>query len=183
MIPICPCRHSHFDRADFFHRLLRTKICFSDEKYHVLNKLKRVRQQQVLHFAVVKAAPVFSLQKRPSNFDLQFLGIIPVEPRRSDDSLTVFVDDDKCAAGFERFFEENPEYFFLVTIVLGMLLPNERIRCNRKQLVPIVGDKRPKLDELASQMWLKIKRHCICGFGLADASQLLALRHKLPGIA
>ena len=63
-----------------------------------------------------------------------------------------------------------------------MLLPDPQIRCDRKKLVPIFGPKWPKLDEFASQMWLKIKHHCICGFGLTDTLRLRALRYKLPGV-
>src|SRR5439155_3872227 len=126
--------------------------------------LKRLRQQSILHPAVVPAGPVFSRQKRPSNFDLRFLRIIPVEPRRPDDSLILFIDHNERATGFQCIFEENSEHIFPVTIALRMLLPNERIRRDRKKLAPIVRRQRPQLDQFAFQVWLKIKRHCICGF-------------------
>ena len=44
-ISIGPCRRSDFGRANFFHRLLRANVVFSDEEYNVLDKLERVIEQ------------------------------------------------------------------------------------------------------------------------------------------
>jgi hypothetical protein len=38
-------RRSNFDRANFFHRLLRANVLFSDEEHNALNKLEGVIQQ------------------------------------------------------------------------------------------------------------------------------------------
>src|SRR5262245_12587107 len=122
------------------------------------------------------AAPVFSRQKRPSNFDLRFLPIITIEPCGSDDLLSVSVDRDKRSAGFQRFSEKILENMLVVTIPLGVLLPDERIRRDRKQLVPIVRCERPQLDQFASQMWLKIEPHCICEFRFDSRSHDALLR-------
>ena len=121
MIPIYPGRRSHFDRADFFHRPLRTDVVFSDKEYNGLNKFERMSQQQLFHFAVVPPAPIFSREKRPSNFNLRFFRIIPVKSRRADDLSRLRIDHNKRSPGFQRVFEENSEYIFLVAITLRML--------------------------------------------------------------
>src|SRR4029077_4164123 len=95
------------------------------------------------------AAPVFSSEKCPSNFDLRFPRIITVEARGPDDPLSLPIDDDERAAGFQRVSEENSEHLFFVTIPLGMLFPDERIRSDRKQLVPIVRCEWTQLDQFA----------------------------------
>jgi len=40
-----------------------------------------------------------------------------------------------------------------------LLFPDERIRRDRKQLVPVVKSKRPQVEKFAFQMWLKIECH------------------------
>ena len=67
-----------------------------------------------------------------------------MESRRSDDLLSLRVNHDKRSAGFERVFEENLEYIFLVTVVLRMLFPDERVGRDGKKVVPIF---RPQADE------------------------------------
>jgi hypothetical protein len=46
-----------------------------------------------------------------------------------------------------------------MAIVFGVLFPDESIGCDGKKTVPIFRYERPKLDQFAFQMWLKIKRH------------------------
>lgn len=159
MIAVCPRSHSNFGRANFFDGLLGANIIFSDEEHYAVNKLEGVIQQQAFHFRIVSAAPVFSREKRPSNFDLGFLLIVPVEPCRPDDLLNLPINDDERTAAFQGLFEENFEYVFSVTIVLRMLFPDERIRRDREQFVPIVRRERPQFDQFAFQMWLKIECH------------------------
>lgn len=80
-----------------------------------------------------------------------------MESRRSDDFLGFSIDHDKRSSGFQSAFEEDFEYFFLVAIALRMLFPDQRIRCDCKQVIPIFGPERAKLDQFAFQMRLKIK--------------------------
>src|SRR5438876_2601296 len=149
MIPVRPRHQSDFDRTNFLHRFLRTKILFPDKEHDALNKLKRVIEQQLFHFPVVTTAPEFSRQKRPSDFNLGFLWIITVESRRSDDVLRLCVDYDKRSAGFQRFSEKNLKYLILVSIALRMLFPDERVRRDGKKIVPVFRCERPKFDQLA----------------------------------
>src|SRR5204863_3409518 len=44
-ISVGPCRRSDFGRANFFHRLLRANVVFSDEYYNVLDKVDGIMQQ------------------------------------------------------------------------------------------------------------------------------------------
>src|ERR1043166_2394767 len=83
---------------DLFHRLLRAPIARADEKYDVANKSEGVPQHQVLHLAVVNAAPICPRQKRESDFDFAPLLVVPEIARRADDAPVFFVDHDDRAA-------------------------------------------------------------------------------------
>lgn len=53
--------------------------------------------------------------------------------------------------------EEDPELFFFVAVVVGMLLPDERVSSDREELVEIGGVEGPELQELPPQNGLQIK--------------------------
>ena len=89
--------------------------------------------------------------------NLRSLGVVAIEPRGSDDLLTLCIYDDKGSAAFQRFSEEDFEYILLVTIALRMLFPDERVGRDGKKIVPVFRPERAKLDELTFQVWLKIK--------------------------
>src|SRR4029077_238961 len=91
--------------------------------------------------------------------DFRFLRIVTVIPRGSDNSFALRVYHNKRSARFERTFEENFEYVFLVAITLRMLFPDQRVRRDSKKIVPIFWGKRAKFDQFTFQMWLKVKKH------------------------
>ncbi len=49
----------------------------------------------------------------------------------------------------------------LVAILRGMLLPNERVRSHREEVIEIIGSKRPELEELAFQNRLEVEGHIL----------------------
>jgi hypothetical protein len=73
--------------------------------------------------------------------------------------LSLPIDNDERAAGFQCILKKNSEHIFFATIPLWMLLPDQRIRRDRKQLVPIVRLERAKLNQFAFQIWLQIECH------------------------
>jgi len=103
----------------------------------------------LFQFPVVTSAPIFSRQKRPSNFNLRFLWGVTIEPRGPDDLLTPRIYNDKRPAAFQGLSEEDFKYIVLVAIALGMLFLDERIGRDGKKVVPIFGRERAKLDEFA----------------------------------
>src|SRR5205085_9314696 len=98
---------------------------------------------------VVPPAPISSCQKRPSNFNLRFFRVVTMKPGGSDDLLSLLIYDYKGPAAVYRLFEEGLKYIFFVAIALRMLFPDERIGRNGKQIVPIIGPERAKLNEFA----------------------------------
>jgi hypothetical protein len=61
--------------------------------------------------------------------------------------LSLLIDQDKSPARFQRFSEKDFEYIFLVAVALWMVFPDERVRCNDKEIGPIFRPERPKLDK------------------------------------
>src|ERR1700689_536362 len=82
-----------------------------------------------------------------------------MESRRADDAAIFGIDGDQCSAGVQGFAEKCPENFFLVTILGGMLFPDERIGGCGVKAIKIFGSKGPEFQEFAFQEWLEIYGH------------------------
>ena len=118
-------------------------------------------EHQPLHLAVVATAPIGARQERPADLDFAPLPIVTVEPRRPDDPALLCLAGHQCTPRSQRLAEEDPELIFFVAVVIGMLLPDERVSSDREKLVEIGGSKRPQFKELTCQHWLQIEVHDI----------------------
>ena len=83
MIPVRPRHQSDFDRTNFLHRLLRTKILFPDKEHDALNKLERVLEQRGFR---VRTIDLSELQKAEAGVTCGSL-IFNHEDRRRDRSV------------------------------------------------------------------------------------------------
>src|SRR5262249_52884091 len=123
---------------------VRATVVHADEKDHALDEPERMLEHESLHLAVVAAAPVRPGQERPAALDLAPLRVVAMEPRRSDDPAVSRVARDQGTAGLERLAKEGPKVLLLVAILDGVLLPNERVRSHREEIIEILGSKRPE---------------------------------------
>ena len=69
------------------------------------------------------------------------------------------VEGEERATGCQGVAEEDLEHVFLVSIVAGVLFPDERVRGHRVKLVIILFSKRSKFEEFALQTGLEVKWH------------------------
>jgi hypothetical protein len=98
-------------------------------------------------------------QKRPADLDRAFFFVVSVKSRRSDDLAVLAINGEQRSTGLQGVAKKALENLFLVTIVAGMLFPDERIRSYGVEVMKILCSKRPQLEEFAFQDGLEIKGH------------------------
>ena len=128
-----------------------------DHEHDAIDKLKRVTQHQRLHFAVVRTAPVGTLQKRPSDLHLGIRHLEVTESGASNDSARVPIDHRKGALRFDRTVEVPLEVWTLVPVPLGMLLPDEWIAGSLEERVEVVELQWTQLEQAADQVRLEVE--------------------------
>jgi hypothetical protein len=69
------------------------------------------------------------------------------------------INGDQGSTRFHRLLKKSLEDLFLVTVLVRMLFPNERIGSCGVKSVKILSAKRPKFEEFAFQKRLEIKGH------------------------
>src|SRR5205823_5330695 len=77
--------------------------------------------------------------------------------RRADCFPRLSVNNHEPPARFHRLPEELPKRLLPVSIAGRVLLPDQRIRSDEKQFIPIPRPKRSKLQRLADQLRLQFK--------------------------
>src|SRR5262249_25034534 len=97
--------------------------------------------------------------------DLALRFIVAEVAGRPDRLAVLRIGDQERAAAGERLAEEIAEDLGLVAVAVRMLLPDERIRGNRIERVPVVGPERTELHEVALEHRLKIERHDVLSGG------------------
>ncbi len=127
-----------------------------DDAVHVP---KGVPQHEPFHLPVVAPAPVGPGQERPADLDLALRLIVAVKARGADDAPVLAVDGNERATRFQGLAEKDPEHRFLVAIIAGMLLPEERIRGHGIEVRIVFCSEWPKLEQVALQTRLEIKGH------------------------
>lgn len=116
-------------------------------------------QHETFKFPVVGAAPVRPGKERPADLDLTPLLVVAVVSRGPDDLVVFAVNDGRRALGIQGVLKEILEDFFLVSILAGVLLPNERICGGGTQLSKIFPAERSEFEESALQTRLEVKWH------------------------
>src|ERR1035437_4637017 len=116
-------------------------------------------QHETFEFPVTGAAPVRPGKERPADLDLTPLLVVAVVPRGSDDSVVFAVNDGQRALGIQGISEEALENRFLVSILAGVLFPNERICGDGIQVSKIFLAERSEFEESALQPRLEVKWH------------------------
>ena len=177
--PIGP--RSRTNSANPFDGLLRAHILGPNQKDNPVYESEGVPEHQLFHFPVVRPAPVGPGQERPTDFDLAFLLVVPVESRRPDDPAIFGISGDQCSTGFQGLAKEDLENFLLVTIPARMLFPNERVRGHRVQAVKIRRSKGPEFEKFAFQNGLEIKWHEGSGLDNRRANPCPSPRALPPG--
>src|SRR4051812_41205852 len=116
-------------------------------------------KHQVLHFPIVTAAPIRTRQKSETDLDLAPVCVVAKIPGGADDASVLLVDHDKRAARFHRLPEKFAEDTFLITIGHRVLLPDQRVRRDGKERLPIIRPQRAEPKPLALQSRLQIESH------------------------
>src|SRR4029077_19021482 len=65
---------------------------------------------------------------------------------------------DQSTTGLQRFIEERAKALLLPAILCRMLLPDERVACDREEIIVIPSPKRPELDERSFEHGLPVHR-------------------------
>src|SRR5262245_15940456 len=130
------------DAADLYDGPPRSHVLRADDENDAVHEPERMVEHEPLHLAVVPATPVRPRQERPADFDLAARLVVVGVARRPDDSSVAPVDCDQRPSRFECASEELPEDEFLVALVVRMLLPDQRIRSDGIQRVPVLRAER-----------------------------------------
>ena len=92
-------------------------------------------EHELLHLAIVRAAPVRAGQEGPADFNFALVLVVGVKSRRANDSAGFVVDGEERAAGVEGILEEFLEDVLLIAVGTGMLFPDEGIASNGEKIV------------------------------------------------
>lgn len=153
------------ERTDSFDGPSRADIVGADHEDHTVGERERVLEHEPFHLTVVTSAPIVARQERPPDFDRAVLAVVPDETRRSDQAPRLSFDRDQRPSRVNCLTEERAKHVLPVAIAIGMLRPYLRVDCDLKQRHPVVLPERTELDQVATQVRLKIgihvDAHCI----------------------
>src|SRR5882724_6897595 len=146
-------------RANLLQRHLRAQIVFPDHEDDALNEAEGVVEHEGFHLTVVLSAPIGAFQEGEADLDLALFRFQVVITRAADDLARLALDHRESAFGVDRSVEKPLEDLARVTVVLGMLFPDQWVACRVEERVEVRGRERAQFDELAGQNWLQVEIH------------------------
>jgi hypothetical protein len=144
--------------ADFFHGFSGAGVRCADEEDNAVDELEGMVEHEAFHFAVVASAPVRTGEECPADFNFALCRVEVGVAGGADDFLGFAVDGHEGASRRERILEEGFENVLLVSVGDWVQLPDQRIRSDAEEFLPIVGAEGAKFEEIADKVRLEVER-------------------------
>ncbi len=106
-------------------------------------------QHELLHLAIVDAAPVGSGQECPADLDLTSFLVVAMEARSPNHPLSLGINGNQSTTGRQGLAKESLEAPLFMTICDRVLLPKERIGSDGVEVLIVFGAERPEFDQIA----------------------------------